>query len=792
VEARVSQYAEIAKLFGYVLAQYRLYSEKHPACCQAVGNFCAKLEQILASEPTLTLGFVGGRLLANDVSIDNKITGVAELLRESQRFQVESLIFTKGVTESEISAFYGVLALPPKVLEERGGLARVFEGQGLSHVKLGTARYRMVKEDQAVVDKSRVGENNGDPQAAEEAKHRVETIAELFEHCRDGKFSEAEFDFERLIYELERKYEGVVEEILRQASDLETLRQVVDLLSRFVVEKLFTIFVANGTDFSPAIGRLARALRKRLEASAPPKDFREAADEAAGVLEQCADRVKLELLIRAFEDSGRDMAALTRAVEKFLRSPEAWDKLVSLLRERLQEMGVGKNDIDRALAEPPRERTLRSPRKVPVSADEQEELRRLKERFEEAVAERVAEATAALEREKRRLQNEKERIDSVIRNLAAGLVVVDVEGKIQVMNPAAEKLLGFDPTEGRGVGISQVLKEEHLLALAKGPFDDDSDRLTKEIELRSVDDETRRVLQASSAVIENEEGKTIGMVSVLSDITKQKELDAAKSKFVAHVSHELRTPLVAIDESLAILMREEAGSITPTQEQFLGIARRNISRLSRLVNDLLDVAKLEAGKLDLRPTTFPVTDLVHHVVETVRNWANERGINLEEKYPEQEIALEADPDRLIQVMTNLMGNAVKFTPDHGKISVEVDGDWADPEISLGPCVAIRVQDSGIGIPKQDQERIFKKFEQVSIASADGMSSTGLGLTIAREIVMLHGGKIWVDSNQGEGACFSFAIPQKIKDRIVAPRRAAENRPATSHSISPSSTVPLGS
>ncbi|MBI2357983.1 MAG: HAMP domain-containing histidine kinase, partial [Deltaproteobacteria bacterium] len=206
--------------------------------------------------------------------------------------------------------------------------------------------------------------------------------------------------------------------------------------------------------------------------------------------------------------------------------------------------------------------------------------------------------------------------------------------------------------------------------------------------------------------------------------------------------------------------------------------RRNISRLSRLVNDLLDVAKLEAGKMDLRPATFPVKELLHHVVDTVGGWANERGITLQEKYPEEDVTLEADPDRLIQVVTNLLGNAVKFTPEQGTIAVEVDGNWSDQEISLGPCVAISVQDSGIGIPVEDQERIFKKFEQVNLVSPEGVSSTGLGLTIAKEIVALHGGKIWVESRAGEGSRFSFAIPGKIKDRIKPLRNSVEPRLAS--------------
>ena len=210
------------------------------------------------------------------------------------------------------------------------------------------------------------------------------------------------------------------------------------------------------------------------------------------------------------------------------------------------------------------------------------------------------------------------------------------------------------------------------MALAKGPLRDQVDRVTEEIEVKSMDEETRRILQASSAVIENEDGKTVGMVSILSDITKQKKLDEMKSAFVAQVSHDLRTPLFAIEQSLHLLLEKEPLEITPERQQFLSITQRNISRLSRLVNDLLDVAKLEAGQMRLRKLSFKICDLIHHTAETVRGWAGNRDVKIEERYPQKDLEVEADPDRLSQVMTNLLGNAVKFTPSGGTITLNVD------------------------------------------------------------------------------------------------------------------------
>jgi len=342
-------------------------------------------------------------------------------------------------------------------------------------------------------------------------------------------------------------------------------------------------------------------------------------------------------------------------------------------------------------------------------------------------------------------------------------VVVDNHGNVQMLNPAAERLLGANQGDGKNIPISQLLKGEHLLNLTKGPLDDDTDPVTKEIELRSVNDETRRVLQASTAVIENEDGTTVGMVSVLSDITKQKQLDEMKSKFVANVSHELRTPLLAIEESLGLLLGGVVGEVGPEQGKFLSIAQRNITRLSRLINDLLDVAKLEAGKMDIRPVTFELNDLVHHVAETLRSLAESQKVTIKEEFPDGGVQVEADPDRITQVVTNLMGNAIKFTPEGGTVTLEVDPTRKDPEISEEPCIVISVKDTGVGISSEDQDRIFQKFEQGSGPTPKNVSSTGLGLTIAKEIVELHKGKIWVESKEGEGGRFAFAIPRRFRN-----------------------------
>lgn len=348
----------------------------------------------------------------------------------------------------------------------------------------------------------------------------------------------------------------------------------------------------------------------------------------------------------------------------------------------------------------------------------------------------------------KKIVNEKKQTEAVIRSIAEGLVVVDAQGKVMMMNPAAEKLLGASRKEKVGKALVDDLKEEQLVSFVKGLPDSDE----KEIELVSPQDETKKVLRASTAVIENENGQTIGMVSVLSDITKQKELDSLKSNFVANVTHELRTPLVALDKSLSLMLDGEAGQLSQTQEQFLSIAQRNLKRLSILINDLLDLSKLEAGKMEVKLQPASINNVIQEAMDTLDDWAKTKSITLEKSIEDAIPEIEIDADRINQVLNNLVGNAIKFTPTGGKIILEAR--LSDSKRSL----EVSVQDTGIGIASEDLSKIFSKFYQCGERMISDVNGTGIGLSIAKEIVELHGGKIWAESEVNKGTKFIFALP----------------------------------
>jgi PAS domain S-box-containing protein len=346
-----------------------------------------------------------------------------------------------------------------------------------------------------------------------------------------------------------------------------------------------------------------------------------------------------------------------------------------------------------------------------------------------------------------RVLSDKKQTDAVIRSVAEGLLVVDAQGKVVMMNPAAERLLGVARKDKIGKPVDESLKDEQIISLVK----DSKNKNGKEIELFSQNNETSKTIRASSAVIENENGQTVGMVSVLSDITKQKEIDRLKAGFVANVTHELRTPLVSIDKAISLLLSQNGSNLSQSQTQFLAIASRNCKRLSLLINDLLDLAKLEAGKMNVVLSACSIDKVVSESIEGLNPWAGAKSVTLVNKAEVNLPQVKIDPDKIIQVLNNLIGNAIKFTPNNGTITVEAKL-YNDHE------VVVSVQDTGVGIAKNELDKVFDKFYQTGERVATDVSGTGIGLSIAKEIAQLHGGKIWVESDSGQGARFSFTIP----------------------------------
>jgi signal transduction histidine kinase len=234
---------------------------------------------------------------------------------------------------------------------------------------------------------------------------------------------------------------------------------------------------------------------------------------------------------------------------------------------------------------------------------------------------------------------------------------------------------------------------------------------------------------------------------------KNREIEAAnrhKSEFLANVSHELRTPLNAIIGFSEVLLEKYFGELNDKQNEYVDDILSSGRHLLSLINDILDLSKVEAGRMELEVTTFHLPDAIDNAMLLVRERASRHGIKLDQSIDERLGDYSGDERKIKQILVNLLTNAVKFTPEGGQVKVEARlGDSA---------VILSVVDSGIGIAKEDQDAIFEEFRQASGNYAQKREGTGLGLTLTKRFVEMHGGKIWVESEVGKGSTFTFTLP----------------------------------
>ncbi len=367
-----------------------------------------------------------------------------------------------------------------------------------------------------------------------------------------------------------------------------------------------------------------------------------------------------------------------------------------------------------------------------------------------------SEAALALEKASlyRTTFEDKRKIEAIINSLTDGIMVLDREGRLVLANPFVAHLLGIGK-EDTGRELGDILQRmegmidfgELSFSRAMADVFDHGRTVKGEICVKS---EPPVIFQVLWVPLPDEGGKTSGAVVLMHDITDFVELDRMKSDFISIVSHELKTPLTSIKGFVRLLSAGRVGPVNDKQLHYLEIVNQQTESLTQLINDLLDLSRIESGIIEVRKEPVRLRDVVHEVVQGLENMAKEKGIDLKETVPEAMPPVNGDMYRLVQVFTNLIHNAVKFTAPGGEIRVE--GTW-EP----GFCL-VRVKDNGMGIPPQELDRIFDKFHQVDSSSTRQQSGTGLGLCISRQLIAAHGGEIKVESELGKGSTFTVYLP----------------------------------
>jgi two-component system, NtrC family, sensor histidine kinase KinB len=345
---------------------------------------------------------------------------------------------------------------------------------------------------------------------------------------------------------------------------------------------------------------------------------------------------------------------------------------------------------------------------------------------------------------------EKQRSDAIIRSITDGIVVVDDRLPIIAINPTAAALFQTSPEQAQTRHFLEVVRHqelyEHIRATAETG---QPEQLLEERSILTIEQNNhKQYYRFDITPVTTTAGTMLGVVLLLQNFTKLKELDQLKSEFVATASHELRTPLTSTAMSIDLLLEGAASKLTEREQGLLHVAQEEVQRLRTLVNDLLDLSKIESGRIEMDFTAVEPVLLVDKAVSRFTLQANEQEVALIQTIPPDLPLVQADPNKITWVLTNLIANALRYSDSGGQIQVLAE--------QHGGQIHFAVRDQGTGIPFEYQSKIFDKFVQVG-TSKDAAGS-GLGLAICKEIVKAHGGSIWVDSVPGKGSAFTFTLP----------------------------------
>jgi PAS domain S-box-containing protein len=357
---------------------------------------------------------------------------------------------------------------------------------------------------------------------------------------------------------------------------------------------------------------------------------------------------------------------------------------------------------------------------------------------------------AGAQREADGAQREEDLEESILRNAGEGISRLDNDGIVTFANPAASRMTGYsvEALEGRFLhGRATNTREDGSAYLDEVYPSGESTHHAQDVDVYWREDGSSFPVEFTSTPIVKD-GQLRGEVIVFKDITDRREAERAKNEFTAVVSHELRTPLTSIRGSLGLLESGVLGGLPPKGQRMIEIAIENTDRLVRLINDILDIERINSGAIDLLRKPCDASELIANVVEEMQSVGTSDKVRLETKC--DPIALFADADRIHQVLTNLVSNAIKFSEPGGTVALSA-------EISEGMAL-FHVSDQGRGIPADMLESIFERFSQVDTSDSREKGGTGLGLSICNTIIDHHGGRIWVESELGEGSVFTFVLP----------------------------------
>lgn len=350
---------------------------------------------------------------------------------------------------------------------------------------------------------------------------------------------------------------------------------------------------------------------------------------------------------------------------------------------------------------------------------------------------------------------EKHKSEAIVDSISDGLIVTDTQMRILHFNKVVGELFGVPDGAVIGLPVGDVIRDERIMsgirmasAQSENPAQQPMDLLHFERQNKSL------FFRLKLSRIYNNEDRLYGVVTLLQDVTQFKELDRMKSDFIATLSHEFRTPVTSINMSVDLLNQEVLGLLNEKQKELVNSAKEDCFRLTKLARELLQLSKLESGRVQLKNEELNIRSVVEFSLRPLALQFQEKGVVLENRIPADLPTILADEQQISWVISNLVTNALKYTSGGGHVTLSAH--------KQAETIVVSVEDTGQGIAEEHQEKIFDKFVQVKRVADTTPGSVGLGLAIAKEIVEAYGGRIWVKSQMGKGSTFSFTLPLKSK------------------------------
>lgn len=384
-------------------------------------------------------------------------------------------------------------------------------------------------------------------------------------------------------------------------------------------------------------------------------------------------------------------------------------------------------------------------------------------KFQNKLEKKVEQRTKDLEEAKKKAEDEKNKTSAIISNLVDPIIIIDPKNRISLFNPRAREIFEFKKSHiGKKVDPADHYSMENFKDILDKDF-----QVIKDKNVGSENPEEEEVIIehegesltykiVTTKVYDNENKNSIGTMKTFSDLTREKRINRMKTEFVSIAAHQLRTPLSAIKWVLKMLLEEDAGAINEDQEEALKKGFESNERMIKLVNDMLNVSRIEEGRLQYNFTKTNFKEVYDGVVNNLKNQIDEKDIKFKVKKPKKMPSVYIDKEKMKLVVQNLLENAVKYTPANGTITLKIK--------KLKKSLKVQVKDNGVGIPRDEQEKMFTKFFRAQNVKKMETDGSGLGLFIANNIIKKHGGKMHFKSQEAKGTEFYFYLPLEHKNK----------------------------